>query len=293
MMVVSSACKEGTKITMDNGKYVRYTPSKLKLWSTSTISSPSQALCVANSSFVSSLSSPTSNRNRSKFGSKIAASTLTATTNGHRRHHSNTSSLECDEELSRRNVAPLNGGAKYLNDTLGRFSSVRIQPTLGWPLYLMFNVAGRPYDGFAYHYNPYDPSITTANGCKSMYPMLVSTLRLQAVPSLGQGRKGQGAKGEGLCRFNIEELNTRGPYCTAKISPLEMTKAEMEQVEQDPEFVTLSRQFRQLLELRVAGSDGGLKRKEALLGLQIKEMTGSGIFAANGASETTATNSTN
>ncbi|KAE8727739.1 Lon protease-like protein 2, peroxisomal [Hibiscus syriacus] len=49
---------------------------------------------------------------------------------------------------------------------------------------------------------------------------------------------------EGLCRFNVEELNTRGPYCTAKISPLEMTKAEMEQIEQDPEFVTLSRQFK-------------------------------------------------
>ncbi|KAL1070545.1 hypothetical protein V6Z11_D11G030500 [Gossypium hirsutum] len=49
---------------------------------------------------------------------------------------------------------------------------------------------------------------------------------------------------EGLCRFNIEELSTRGPYCTAKISPLEMTKSEMEQVEQDPDFVTLSRQFK-------------------------------------------------
>ncbi|XVE57520.1 hypothetical protein DITRI_Ditri04bG0097200 [Diplodiscus trichospermus] len=49
---------------------------------------------------------------------------------------------------------------------------------------------------------------------------------------------------EGLCRFNVEELSTRGPYCTAKISPLEMTKAEMEQVEQDPDFVTLSRQFK-------------------------------------------------
>ncbi|XWS49197.1 hypothetical protein CRYUN_Cryun13aG0143300 [Craigia yunnanensis] len=49
---------------------------------------------------------------------------------------------------------------------------------------------------------------------------------------------------EGLCRFNVDELNTRGPYCTAKISPLEMTKAEMEQVEQDPDFITLSRQFK-------------------------------------------------
>ncbi|XVF13521.1 hypothetical protein REPUB_Repub08aG0214900 [Reevesia pubescens] len=49
---------------------------------------------------------------------------------------------------------------------------------------------------------------------------------------------------EGLSRFNVEELSTRGPYCTAKISPLEMTKAEMEQVEQDPDFVTLARQFK-------------------------------------------------
>ncbi|KAL4325199.1 hypothetical protein GQ457_11G021520 [Hibiscus cannabinus] len=49
---------------------------------------------------------------------------------------------------------------------------------------------------------------------------------------------------EGLCRFNVEELSTRGPYYTAKVSTLEVTKAEMEQVEQDPEFVTLSRQFK-------------------------------------------------
>ncbi|KAK8703198.1 hypothetical protein V6N13_021524 [Hibiscus sabdariffa] len=49
---------------------------------------------------------------------------------------------------------------------------------------------------------------------------------------------------EGLCRFSIEEFSTGGPYCTAKISPLEMTKAEMEQVEQDPEFVALSRRFK-------------------------------------------------
>ncbi|XP_071725228.1 lon protease homolog 2, peroxisomal-like [Rutidosis leptorrhynchoides] len=49
---------------------------------------------------------------------------------------------------------------------------------------------------------------------------------------------------EGLCRFNVQELNTRGAYSTARISPLEMTKTEMEQMEQDPEFVTLSRQFK-------------------------------------------------
>ncbi|PON48408.1 Lon protease, bacterial/eukaryotic-type [Trema orientale] len=49
---------------------------------------------------------------------------------------------------------------------------------------------------------------------------------------------------EGLCRFSVQELSTRGTYYTARISPLEMTKAEMDQVEQDPDFVTLSRQFK-------------------------------------------------
>ncbi|KAL6178499.1 hypothetical protein ACLB2K_050017 [Fragaria x ananassa] len=46
---------------------------------------------------------------------------------------------------------------------------------------------------------------------------------------------------EGLCRFSVQELSTRGTYYTARISPLEMTKSEMEQ---DPEFITLSRQFK-------------------------------------------------
>ncbi|KAK2426263.1 Lon protease 2, peroxisomal [Trifolium repens] len=49
---------------------------------------------------------------------------------------------------------------------------------------------------------------------------------------------------EGLCRFNVQELSTRGTYHTAKISSLEMTKTEMEQVEHDPDFIMLSRQFK-------------------------------------------------
>ncbi|KAL8216400.1 hypothetical protein R6Q57_023237 [Mikania cordata] len=49
---------------------------------------------------------------------------------------------------------------------------------------------------------------------------------------------------EGLCRFSIMELNTKGTYSTARISPLDMTKAEMERVEQDPDFIELSRQFK-------------------------------------------------
>ncbi|KAL9438972.1 hypothetical protein AB3S75_024605 [Citrus x aurantiifolia] len=49
---------------------------------------------------------------------------------------------------------------------------------------------------------------------------------------------------EGLCRFSVQELSTRGTYYTARISSLEMTKIEMEQVEQDPDFIALSRQFK-------------------------------------------------
>ncbi|KAI4315174.1 hypothetical protein L6164_028015 [Bauhinia variegata] len=49
---------------------------------------------------------------------------------------------------------------------------------------------------------------------------------------------------EGLCRFSVQELSTRGTYHTARISPLELTKTEMEQIEQDPDFLMLSRQFK-------------------------------------------------
>ncbi|XP_058224075.1 lon protease homolog 2, peroxisomal [Rhododendron vialii] len=49
---------------------------------------------------------------------------------------------------------------------------------------------------------------------------------------------------EGLCRFSVQELSTRGTYYTARIAPADMTKAEMEQVEQDPDFMVLSRQFK-------------------------------------------------
>ncbi|WVZ23253.1 hypothetical protein V8G54_001797 [Vigna mungo] len=49
---------------------------------------------------------------------------------------------------------------------------------------------------------------------------------------------------EGLCRFRVQELSTRGIYHTARITSLEMTKTELEQVEQDPDFIMLSRQFK-------------------------------------------------
>eukprot|EP00262_Sarcandra_glabra_P004138 TRINITY_DN15128_c0_g1_i1.p1 TRINITY_DN15128_c0_g1~~TRINITY_DN15128_c0_g1_i1.p1 ORF type:complete len:888 (+),score=202.63 TRINITY_DN15128_c0_g1_i1:324-2987(+) len=49
---------------------------------------------------------------------------------------------------------------------------------------------------------------------------------------------------EGLCRFSVQELSARGTYYIARISRLDMTKAEMEQAEQDPDLISLSRQFK-------------------------------------------------
>ncbi|KAG8050447.1 hypothetical protein GUJ93_ZPchr0009g2345 [Zizania palustris] len=49
---------------------------------------------------------------------------------------------------------------------------------------------------------------------------------------------------EGLCRFNIQELSARGSYHVARISRLDMTKTELELVEQDPDLIALSRQFK-------------------------------------------------
>ncbi|XP_042495509.1 lon protease homolog 2, peroxisomal-like [Macadamia integrifolia] len=49
---------------------------------------------------------------------------------------------------------------------------------------------------------------------------------------------------EGLCRFSVQELSARGTYYVARISRLDMTKAELEQAEQDPDLMALSRQFK-------------------------------------------------
>lgn len=75
----------------------------------------------------------------------------------HRRHHSNTGSIERDEVFVPKKRSSIRWWAKYLNNPPGRFVTITMQLTLGWPLYLAFNVAGRPYEGFACHYNPYGP----------------------------------------------------------------------------------------------------------------------------------------
>lgn len=75
----------------------------------------------------------------------------------HRRHHSNTASMERDEVFVPKPKSEIRWYAKYLNNPPGRIFTVLVTLTLGWPLYLMFNVSGRKYDRFACHYDPYGP----------------------------------------------------------------------------------------------------------------------------------------
>nr|GME04356.1 delta(12)-acyl-lipid-desaturase-like [Ipomoea batatas] len=75
----------------------------------------------------------------------------------HRRHHSNTGSLERDEVFVPKPKSKVSWFSKYLNNPPGRLITMTITLTLGWPLYLAFNVSGRHYDRFACHYDPYGP----------------------------------------------------------------------------------------------------------------------------------------
>lgn len=75
----------------------------------------------------------------------------------HRRHHSNTGSLDHDEVFVPKPKSKMGWYSKYLNNPPGRALSLAITLGLGWPLYLAFNVSGRPYDRFACHFHPYAP----------------------------------------------------------------------------------------------------------------------------------------
>ncbi|KAL3819882.1 hypothetical protein ACJIZ3_005787 [Penstemon smallii] len=75
----------------------------------------------------------------------------------HRRHHANTASLERDEVY----VPKFKTGRKWFDFLLdhppGRVLRILVRLTLGWPLYLCFNVSGRKYEKFACHYDPNSP----------------------------------------------------------------------------------------------------------------------------------------
>ncbi|KAH7842221.1 hypothetical protein Vadar_002798 [Vaccinium darrowii] len=76
----------------------------------------------------------------------------------HRRHHSNTASMERDEVYVPKPKSEVLWYYKYLiNNPPYLMLNVLITLTMGWPLYLMFNAAGRKYDRFASHFDPYSP----------------------------------------------------------------------------------------------------------------------------------------
>nr|AFN53647.1 omega-6 desaturase [Linum usitatissimum] len=76
----------------------------------------------------------------------------------HRSHHANNGSLERDESFVPKTKDEVRWHFKYLDHLPGRIFYVFFTLTLGWPLYLMFNITGRPYkDGFASHFYPMSP----------------------------------------------------------------------------------------------------------------------------------------
>ncbi|KAK4355032.1 hypothetical protein RND71_027226 [Anisodus tanguticus] len=76
----------------------------------------------------------------------------------HRRHHSNTNSLEHDENHVPKLKYKLRWYTKlYVNNPLGLLFIIAFTLTIGLPLYFAINIAGRPYDRFASHYDPYSP----------------------------------------------------------------------------------------------------------------------------------------
>jgi omega-6 fatty acid desaturase (delta-12 desaturase) len=66
----------------------------------------------------------------------------------HRKHHSNTRSLECDEVFVPKPKNALTWISKVLSKPPGKLLTIGITLTLGWPLYLAFNVSGRKYPRF-------------------------------------------------------------------------------------------------------------------------------------------------
>eukprot|EP00268_Persea_americana_P065833 TRINITY_DN885_c0_g1_i1.p1 TRINITY_DN885_c0_g1~~TRINITY_DN885_c0_g1_i1.p1 ORF type:complete len:383 (+),score=28.52 TRINITY_DN885_c0_g1_i1:259-1407(+) len=95
----------------------------------------------------------------------------------HRRHHSNTGSLDNDEVFVPKPKSQMPWFSKYLNNPPGRFLTLAFSLTLGWPLYLAFNVSGRKYDRFACHFDPYGPIYSD----RERLQILISDLGVLAV----------------------------------------------------------------------------------------------------------------
>ncbi|CAN0927661.1 Delta(12)-fatty-acid desaturase FAD2 [Linum grandiflorum] len=76
----------------------------------------------------------------------------------HRRHHSNSGSLERDELYIPSKKTEIGWSYKYLDNVPGHVLYIFFILVLGWPFYVMFNLSGREYeDGFASHLYPFSP----------------------------------------------------------------------------------------------------------------------------------------
>jgi omega-6 fatty acid desaturase (delta-12 desaturase) len=87
----------------------------------------------------------------------------------HRRHHANTGSIEKDEvfvPMHKPETDPDPAklslterfAANYLPTPVLRAGKLVGDLSLGWPLYLLFNVASRPHDAaWVSHFNPWSP----------------------------------------------------------------------------------------------------------------------------------------
>jgi omega-6 fatty acid desaturase / acyl-lipid omega-6 desaturase (Delta-12 desaturase) len=77
----------------------------------------------------------------------------------HRRHHSNTANVAKDEVFVPDQRDEVTEGFEWDQLPLARFYSLARSLILGWPLYLLLNVASRPYPGHTWvnHFSPWSP----------------------------------------------------------------------------------------------------------------------------------------
>ncbi|XP_047327481.1 delta(12) fatty acid desaturase FAD2-like [Impatiens glandulifera] len=97
----------------------------------------------------------------------------------HRRHHSNTNSIERDEVFVPKRKEGLGSLAKYMtNNPIGRTIIIAFKLTLGWPLYLMRNFYGSHFERLAYHFDPYTP---TSDSKREQFHIFLSDMGILSV----------------------------------------------------------------------------------------------------------------
>ena len=65
---------------------------------------------------------------------------------------------EADDDFSLEHTGPV------------RLAYIVITLTLGWPMYLVANVSGRPYDRWANHFDPYSPIFSKRERVEVCFP---------------------------------------------------------------------------------------------------------------------------